>query len=128
MDIILIKIILGEIKMYFKKLIGKKCYLAPIDINDAEKYTEWLNDMEIIKNLQLYNAMISLESERAFLNNLSKEHNYSIIDLETNELIGNCGFIDIDFLNQTAEIGIFLGNKTKSHICLQQPARIFKKN
>jgi len=98
--------------MYFKKLIGKKCYLAPIDVNDAEKYTEWLNDMEILKNLQLYTAIISLESEKTFLNNLSKDHNYSIIDLETNELIGNCGFMDIDYINQTAEIGVFIGNKT----------------
>ena len=71
--------------MYFKKLIGKKCYLAPIDVNDAEKYTEWLNDMEILKNLQLYTEIISLESEKTFLNNLSKDHNYSI-DLFNNHL------------------------------------------
>jgi hypothetical protein len=63
--------------MYFKKLVGKKCYLSPIDVNDAEKFTEWLNDMEILVNLQLYGGIISLENEKAFLNNLSKEHNYS---------------------------------------------------
>jgi RimJ/RimL family protein N-acetyltransferase len=97
--------------MYFKKLVGKKCYLSPIDTNDAEKFTEWLNDMEIITNLQLYNTVINTENEKIFLNDLSKEHNYSIIDMETDELIGNCGFIDIDNLNQTAEVGIFIGNK-----------------
>ena len=32
--------------MYFKKLIGKKCYLSPIDINDYEKFTEWFNNIE----------------------------------------------------------------------------------
>jgi len=98
--------------MYFKKLIGKKCYLSPIEVNDAEKYTEWLNDMEILENLQLYTATISLENEKVFLNNLSKDHNYGIIDLETNELIGNCGFMDIDYINQSAEAGIFIGNKS----------------
>ena len=97
--------------MYFKKLIGKKCYLSPIDVNDAEKFTEWLNDMEILVNLQLYGGVISLENERTFLSDLSKSHNYSIIDLETNELIGNCGFLDIDHINQTSEVGIFIGNK-----------------
>jgi len=97
--------------MYFKKLIGKKCYLSPIDINDAEKFTVWLNDMEILTNLQLYGSTIGLESERDFLSNLSKEHNYSIIDLEKEELIGNCGFLDIDHVNQSAETGIFIGNK-----------------
>lgn len=97
--------------MYFKKLIGKKCYLSPVDINDAEIFTEWLNDVEILVNLQMYSGMISLENEKVFLNNLSKEQNYSIIDLQKNELIGNCGFMEIDHINQTAEIGIFIGNK-----------------
>ncbi|MDR0559834.1 MAG: GNAT family N-acetyltransferase [Prevotellaceae bacterium] len=97
--------------MYFKKLVGKKCYLSPIVSNDAEKFTEWLNDMELLLNLQLYNSVINIESEKIFLNNLSKEHNYSIIDLEKDELLGICGFLDIDYVNQTAETGIFIGNK-----------------
>ncbi|GMO70616.1 MAG: GNAT family protein [Treponemataceae bacterium] len=92
-------------------MVGKKCYLSPIDPNDAEKFTEWLNDLEITVTLQLYNSIINVENEKGFLNDLSKTHNYSIIDLEKNELIGNCGFLDIDYLNQTAEAGIFIGNK-----------------
>ena len=44
--------------MYFKKLIGKKCYLSPIDVNDAEVFTEWLNDMEILINL--HNIMLKV--------------------------------------------------------------------
>ena len=59
--------------MYFKKLVGNKCYLSPIDTNDADKYTEWLNDLEILSNLQLYGSIVSLESEKEFLKNLSKE-------------------------------------------------------
>ena len=97
--------------MYFKKLIGKKCYLAPIDVNDAEKYAEWLNDMDVLVNLQLYNGMINQENEKDFLRDLAKGHNYSIVDLEKNELIGNCGFLDVDHVNRTAETGIFIGNK-----------------
>ena len=27
--------------MYFKKMIGKKCYLSPIDVSDAEIFTKW---------------------------------------------------------------------------------------
>jgi RimJ/RimL family protein N-acetyltransferase len=97
--------------MYFKKLVGKKCYLSPIDENDAEKFTEWFNDLEITINLQLYNGVLNVENEKMFLANLSKEHSYSIIDFENDELIGNCGFLDIDHLNQTAEVGLFIGNK-----------------
>jgi RimJ/RimL family protein N-acetyltransferase len=97
--------------MYFKKLIGKKCYLSPMDSNDTEKFTEWLNDMEVLINLQLYSGIISMENEKHFLENLSKEHNYSIIDMETDKLIGNCGFLEIDHINQTTETGIFIGDK-----------------
>lgn len=97
--------------MYFKKLVGKKCYLSPIDINDAEKYTEWLNDQEVVKYLPLNHFALSLNNEMEFLQNLSKDHNYAIIDLEENNLIGNIGINNYDGIYQSAEIGIFIGNK-----------------
>ena len=97
--------------MYFKKLVGKKCYLSPVDPSDNKLFTEWLNDMETSVNLQMYSSVISLENERVLLNDLSKGHNYSIVDLEKDELIGNCGFMEIEHINQTAEIGIFIGNR-----------------
>ena len=97
--------------MYFKKMKGQKCYLSPIDINDVEKFTEMLNDLAVTENLVMFPHMISIENERNFLEKLSREHTYSIIDNATNELIGNCGYDSIDHINQTAGIGIFIGNK-----------------
>jgi hypothetical protein len=73
--------------MYFKKLVGKKCYLSPIDPNDAAKYTGWLNDMEILANIPLYNGVINLENEKGFLGRLANEHNYAIVDAAKEELI-----------------------------------------
>ena len=32
---------------YFKKMVGKKCYLSPLNPEDSEKYVLWLNDMEV---------------------------------------------------------------------------------
>jgi len=97
--------------MYFKKLVGKKCYLSPVDVNDVDKFVEWLNDLELTKYLLIYPHIISIENEKGFLEKLSNEHTYSIIENDTNELIGNCGFNNIDHINQTAEVGIFIGNK-----------------
>ena len=97
--------------MYFRKLIGKKCYLSPMDINDAEKYSEWLNDLEVTSNLTIYSSVINTETEKEFLAKLSKEQNYSIVDNATNKLIGSCGFTDLDHINQTSEIGIAIGDK-----------------
>jgi RimJ/RimL family protein N-acetyltransferase len=97
--------------MYFKKMAGKKCYLSPIDVNDVERFTEWLNDLEVTQYVTLYPQIISLTNEKEVLEYLSKNHTYSIIDINTNELIGNCGLMDLDHLNQSGEIGIFIGNK-----------------
>ncbi len=96
---------------YFKKLVGKKCYLSPIDVSDAERYTEWLNDIEVIKYLTLRDKMVSLVTEREALERLARGHSYAIVTLESDELIGSCGLVDVDYLNRTCEVGIFIGNK-----------------
>jgi len=99
--------------MYFKKLVGERCYLSPMDIKDVAKYTEWLNDLEVTTNLgPLYSDIFNIEREEEIMRDLSKKHNYSIIDITTDELIGSVGFLDVNNLNQTAEIGIFIGNKS----------------
>ena len=97
--------------MYFKKLVGKNCYLSPMDVNDAEVFTEWLNDLEVTVNLNIFNSVMNIETEKDFLTKLSKEHNYAIVDLKTDKLLGSCGFVELDHLNRTAETGIFIGNK-----------------
>lgn len=97
--------------MYFKKLVGKKCYLSPMSVEDADKYTEWLNDLETTKYLTLAPAQITAHGEKDAIVQLSKEHNYAIVELGTDTLIGNCGLMDIDHINRTAEIGIFIGDK-----------------
>jgi len=98
--------------MYIKKLVGTQCYLSPLNIEDAEQYAVWLNDMEVTENLQLVSSIIPVDGERELLKKLAQDHNYGIIDKATNELIGNVGFIDINLLHRTAEIGIFIGNKS----------------
>ncbi len=98
-----------------RKLIGKKCFLSPVDIADAELYAHWLNDMEVIRNLTVSNRVINVDTERDFLFTLSKEHNYGIVDLETDKLIGNCGFSALNYFDKTAEIGIFIGDKDYRH-------------
>ena len=32
---------------YFKKLVGERIYLSPINIEDAEKYVGWMSDLII---------------------------------------------------------------------------------
>ena len=36
---------------YYKKLVGEKCYLSPCIIEDAEKWAEWFNDLDVMISL-----------------------------------------------------------------------------
>ncbi|MFW6293014.1 MAG: GNAT family N-acetyltransferase [Spirochaetota bacterium] len=98
-------------RRYFRKLVGKRCYLSPINVDDAERYCEWLNDMEVARTLSLAPMNISLGAEREALERLSREHNYAIVLEDSDELIGNCGLIDLNHRDRACEIGIFIGSK-----------------
>lgn len=98
--------------MYFKKMTGELCYLSPLDTNDLAIFTAWLNDMEVVNFLQLAPGYISMTTEKEYLDSLAREHTYEIIDLKTDRLLGNCGLIDVDHINQCAEAGIFIGDKS----------------
>ena len=98
--------------MYFKKILGEKCYLSPINVEDYEKYANWVNDMEVSAGLIFASKLINIQSEKEALEGLTKSgYNFAIIDSEKEELIGNCGFPKVDLLNRVGEVGIFIGNK-----------------
>ncbi|WP_058487048.1 GNAT family N-acetyltransferase [Defluviitalea phaphyphila] len=98
--------------MYYKKMIGNKCYLSPINIEDYKEYTKWANDMEVSLGLSFPARVTTEEAEKEMLEQLIKrEYTFSIIDKESDNLIGNIGFSKIDKIHQVGQIGIFIGNK-----------------
>jgi hypothetical protein len=44
---------------HFKKITGDKVYLSPINVDDYEKYTEWVNDLETGSNVDFAPQIIS---------------------------------------------------------------------
>lgn len=95
-----------------KKLIGKKIYLAPKRIEEAEQFTEWLNDFSTTDYLGRSHQIITLEAEREYLEKHNKdEAKFSIIKAETDEMIGTISLESIDHINQIATLGIFIGEK-----------------
>jgi len=97
--------------MHIKKMIGDKCYLSPIDLEDTNLYLEWLNTEEVYKYLLVGTSVLTYETEKEALVRLSKEHVYGIIDKETDTLIGNVGLMNVNHIHKTAEVGIFIGNQ-----------------
>ena len=97
---------------YFKKIVGERIYLSPINVEDVEKYTEWMNDIEITINLGNASEIYSLEKEKEALEKLSKEgYNFAVVDLKDYELLGNCSLMNVDLKHRRGEVGIFIGNK-----------------
>ena len=97
---------------YFKKLLGDRIYLSPRSIEDAEKFTEWMNDFEVTDYTGRSGQILSLQGEKNYLEgNSNPEATFSIITLDDDKLIGTVGLERIDHLHRTATLGIFIGDK-----------------
>jgi len=96
---------------YFKKIVGQKCYLSPISLEDADYFTEWFNDFSVTLNLNAISDIITLEKENEILQRLSTGYVFAIIENEKKKVIGSTGFHSVDLTNGNAQFGIFIGDK-----------------
>jgi len=100
---------------YFKRLIGKRCYLSPCSQADAAKWTEWDNDLEVTIPLgdEAFTP-ISVEKQQERIDEISKNqsHVFTIVDLETDAPIGRCMLFNLVQVNRMATLGIVIGEKT----------------
>ncbi|MDD2537656.1 MAG: GNAT family protein [Candidatus Absconditabacteria bacterium] len=99
---------------YFPKVMGEKIYLSPLNVEDAEKLTAWMNDPEIAKNITSQSKVISLNSERARIEAITKttdEYTFAIIEKSENKILGTIGFAHVNWVHRNAEIGISIGEK-----------------
>jgi len=99
---------------YFRKISGKKCYLSPCQPADALKWAEWLNDLEVTLPLgdEAY-IPAGVESLRTDIEEIitKQQQVFSIVDAENDRLIGRCLLFNIDPVNRSAMLGIFIGEK-----------------
>lgn len=97
---------------YFKKMIGQKCYLSPVNLDDIERYTEWVNDMETGLYVLFASHIIDMNKERNILEYLIQHDTVmAIIEKESNKAIGICGFHNKSDVHRSASFGIFIGDK-----------------
>lgn len=96
---------------YFQKIKGDRIYLSPVNIEDKEIYTKWMNDKEIATNIGCYHKTFSLLSEEKWLQKASNDYHFAIILIENNELIGNVSLRKINPVDQTGELGIIIGQE-----------------
>lgn len=98
---------------YIKKLIGEKCYLSPINPEDADRIATWSNDFEMSVFTGDVSDMISIEKQREYLEYMSNNgYSFAIIKKDTDEPIGICKLTQVDLINRKATLGIFIGEKS----------------
>ena len=97
---------------YFKKLVGDRIYLSPRNIEDAEIFTEWMNDFETSDYIGRSHMVLTAENEKKYFeNSMNAEASFFIVTLEDDKLIGTISLEKIDHINRCAILGIFIGDK-----------------
>jgi RimJ/RimL family protein N-acetyltransferase len=98
-------------------LYGKRIRLRGNERNDLPKFVEWLNDPDVRHYLAM-SLPISQATEELWFENMlkrpSEEHSLGI-EIKTGDgwrLIGNCGIFDINWRIRSAEVGLFIGDKS----------------
>jgi RimJ/RimL family protein N-acetyltransferase len=94
-------------------LKGKKIYLRLLGQDDLRDRVTWINDEENIQTL-LFDWPTSIEKTQKWFNNVvfdNSKLNFSIVDIETDELVGMTGLLNIDRINHHAQLYITIGNR-----------------
>lgn len=85
----------------------KRVYFVKINPKYIDFYLENVNNPEIYQYISTYPARIyTYEEEMEWIKNNKHLYSFTIIDKETNELIGNAGYHEIE--NGIGELGIWI--------------------
>lgn len=98
---------------HLKKLIGEKCFLAPVDGSETERVATWSNDIDIAIKTGDISDMVSFEQQKKYLEGMNNSSGYAfyIVDKNKNEVIGIARLMRINFINRNAVMGMFIGEK-----------------
>jgi RimJ/RimL family protein N-acetyltransferase len=98
-------------------IYGKRIRLRAIERPDLSRYFEWLNDPEVIEGLWHY-LPLSMDDEAGWFEKMrQQEAEQRPLAIEIHEdqawrLVGNVGLMDVRWANRSAELGIFIGDKS----------------
>lgn len=99
--------------MLYKKLENDELYLAPIDAQNVELCTKWLNDETLTRGLgQTINIYTEL-SERNYMEEQSKKLNnyqFYVVRKSDDKILGIYDLHNVLQVHQYAEVGGFIGD------------------
>ena len=98
-------------------IYGDRVRLRHVEREDLPLFVKWLNDPEVRHGLSLY-VPLSLVEEEGWFENVVKgpiDERPLVIEIQDDEewrMIGNSGFYNLDWRNRSAELGMFIGDKS----------------
>jgi len=97
-------------------IYGDRIRLRPAEREDLPTFISWLADPEIRKGISRHLPMSIAQEEIWFENMLKRPENEQTLVLEIMQgkkwnLIGTCGYHNIDWRARSAELGIMIGEK-----------------
>ena len=98
-------------------IYGERLCLRAAEREDIPRFVAWLNDPEVGQFLSMRYPMSQAAEEHWFENmmNSPKAEQVLVIQIRDGEVwrpIGNTSFMNVDWPNRSAEIGIFIGEKS----------------
>ena len=96
---------------YFPKISRGNIYLSPVHSEDYEILTKWMNDARITDWVNNTKAVLSITSERNFLENISRNEDssikcFAVIKKEEDKLLWIVDLWKINYIDQIATIWI----------------------
>ena len=95
---------------YFPKLVWEKIYLSPLNADDAEILTKWMNNPNVTDFIPMWSKIATIQWEKAWLESVSKNWGYTfaIIKKEGDQFIWTIALESIDHINQSAFLWIVI--------------------
>ena len=95
-------------------LKGPRLTLRAVTRDDLPRYVAWLNDTDVVRHLSMFMPM-NLDDETEWYEAQRKDRSTLnlAMETETGQHIGSVGLMSIDYRNQSAELGIVIGEKNE---------------
>lgn len=96
---------------YYKKIVGERTYLSPVNAEDAETYIKWMNE-SVAKSFGQYHMIVSSKDDLNWIfEPPATMQRYAIVLLDSDLMIGSISIHNINHLDRNAFLGIFIGEE-----------------
>ncbi len=98
-------------------ITGEKITLRPVEKTDITIFRQWRNDLEIKQNAILHPFPITAEMEESWYQKIANDTSnktifFTIVENQSNKVIGFTQFLNINWVNRNAYFGIIIGDKS----------------